>query len=63
MTKKKRSKTWREKCPVCGKPVVDIRRYLSGDVLYVHTEKLVKEPFPHYDVTDSCFVRSDEVVK
>lgn len=53
----------KEKCPICGKSVVDIRRYISGDVLYVHTNKLVKEPFPHYDITDSCFVPVEEVAK
>jgi len=48
-------------CPKCGKPVVDTRKYANGDILYVHTRKLVRGPLLHYDVTDSCFVPAKKV--
>lgn len=44
------------KCPECGKEAVRIRTYPSGERAYIHEEIIRTGPFPHVEITKSCFV-------
>lgn len=46
-------------CPKCGKIFIHKPRvYDNGDKLFIHKEKRINRPFPHYLILESCLVKS-----
>lgn len=50
-------------CEECNKKAIDVRKYLNGDRLFVHTQKTKKKPFPHILIGRACFVKAKKKVK
>ncbi len=50
-------------CPECGRKAELCRKYTNGDRSYIHSRRLVQGPFPHWDVTDSCYVKKADLKK
>ena len=50
-----------EICPVCGNRYIELRKYTTGDRSYIHTKVLKVKPFPHWDITEKCFVNAHQI--
>lgn len=47
-------------CPNCGRSFIRHKKYTKGDEIFIHKEEVLKIPFPHVSVTDSCFISNKE---
>lgn len=48
-------------CPECGIRTKHVTPYQDGSFLFIHKQRLVTTPFPHYKVIEACNSRKPGV--
>ncbi len=48
-------------CPECGVRTCHVTPYQDGSFLFIHKQRLVNKPFPHFKVIQACNSRNPGV--